>query len=327
MSTMQGYDYKIDREQARRAEIELERRRMVLARFKTERAAVVYRRTMAQAAEAERRGRSELGTAERALEAAEQRSINLSRRSEAARHALGSLQSQLEASRAELTEARQELQTQVDRCAALEGAAQHEASRLAHTLGQAREALHAADQIGELAISGIDALAHQAAGGEQLAAREAELERSIQRLETEVRFITQQAELMPAAMATLMAMEQNGYRLGETLSWQGLIGYFEKEGERHQIAVRCAAVSRPGEDLSQWHLLAETFGLLDERCLHEIADFETSVEEQELGSLRRNQLRVYPKDDRSRRGLLPLPGKRRRTMGARRSEPRRIRED
>ncbi len=326
MSTMQGYDYEIDREQARRAEIELERRRMELVRLRAERAAAVHRRTVALAAEAERRGRSELGYAERALEAAEQQSTDLTRRSEAARHALGSLQSQLEASRAQLTQARRELQTQVDRCAALEGAAQQEASRLAHSLGQAREALHAADQIGEAANSGIDALANQAAEGEQLAAREAELERSIQQLESEVRFVTQQAQLMPAAMTTLMAMEQNGYRLGETLSRQGLIGYFEKEGERHQIAVRCAAVSRPGEDLAQWQVLAETFGLLDERCLHEIADFETSVEEQELGSLRRNQLRVYPKDDRSRRGLLPLPGKRRRTVGTRRSEPRRIRE-
>ncbi len=301
MSTRQSYSYLEEAQAEHRRQAELGRRQLRLAQDRAERAAAAHR----QAAAAHHRARQGLASVERQSAAAASEAA-------ATRQALGALERDLESSRAQLATAQQELTVEIDRVGRLESAAAAEAVEMAEAM---RDAQHSLDAVVELAGAAAESVAELSpAEGERLQARQNELEESIRQLESEVRFLTQDAALAPASMVTLLAMESNGYRLRDTLTREGLVSYFERQGAAHQIAVRMAPAERRGEAVERWDLVAETFGLRGEDCLFEIEDFETAVEELELGDLVPGN-RVYPKDDRGVRlaggrrdaSLKPLP--------------------
>ena len=114
----------------------------------------------------------------------------------------------------------------------------------------------------------------------------------INHLERQIRFVSQNQASGPAAMAVLICMEENGYVLKGAESAEGLTSYFSQSEEEHQIAIRMTPAK---ESNKEWELLAETYDMEGEDCLWEMEDFETAMEEMELGDLTRGQLRVYPK--------------------------------
>jgi len=95
-----------------------------------------------------------------------------------------------------------------------------------------------------------------------------------------------------------------------------LIAYFKKADSEHQIAVRMTPAIRRGEDIKTWYLIAETFEMDGETCLEELDDFDTAMEEIDIGELqhiKHHPFPIYPKDESSRirekRGVLPAPKK------------------
>jgi len=158
----------------------------------------------------------------------------------------------------------------------------------------------------------LDDMARAVNEGAQLAAKQMKIENRLHNVETELRFLTRNAAIQPAALITLEAMQENGYTLREVETEEGLTSYFEQKETEHQIAVRIAPPVRQGENIQSWEMLAETFKMAGETCLMEIEDFETSIEAMDIGELKRGH-RVYPKDDRSRsaekRGAIPPPHK------------------
>lgn len=223
--------------------------------------------------------------------------------SAAAAQALGALRCETEASRAQLTAAASELRAELDRAARLDAAIAAEEQRMSRTIGEAQRSLEHVARVAEQGTATIGELAP--AERERLAARQGEIERNLHQIDLEVRFLGHDAALAPAAVATLMAMEANGYQLRDTASEGDLVSYFAREGAAHQIAVRMAPVERRGEDVAAWELVAETFGMAGEDCLYEIEDFETAFEQLDLGRLTPGR-RVYPKDDRGAR-VIPAP--------------------
>jgi len=295
----------------RRAAAELARRELELARSRAERAAALYYQT--------------LNTQETRLDAAKSQLSGLSARSRDAAQDLDRLESRLASSRAELHRAQTALGAEIERVSALENQADTEAMKLRATLEEARAGLEAVDRVARAGVGTVDELARQTKLGTLLTADQREIEARMHQLEAEVQFVTREAELAPAAMMTLLAMEANGYHLRSTSSRDGLVSYFAQEDARHQIAVRMAPVNRSGENVERWDLLAETFDMVGETCVYEMDDFETAVEDLDLGVLERGSLRVYPKDDSSpkerRQGLpRPIDRRRKRKPASRRKE-------
>ncbi len=312
MSTIQSYSWEQSRDAARqqRAEAELARRRLELARRKAERAATQHRSNLELARRAESQGRAALdGLGARAARL-EGRIDGLAERSRAAAGQLAGLECRLSQSQAELARARSALRAEVVRVATLEQRTERAVAELMVDLARARQGLEAVERVAAAGVEHVDDLARDTSLGAVLGDELGAQDQRIRQLEAEVRFVTQRAELAPVAMATLLAMESNGYHLRDTLTRGELVCYFAQAGAGHQIAVRMAPVERAGEDLARWDLLAETFGLADETCVHELADFETAAEELDLGRLSRGRLRIYPKDDnnpRQRRQGVPRP--------------------
>jgi hypothetical protein len=178
---------------------------------------------------------------------------------------------------------------------ALEAAACGLETAVRATLDDAARTLSQVEDTARAALASTATLAAAASSGREFAETQARLEAQIRQLEAEVRFVTQRADLAPVAMVTVEAMEQNGYRLRETISRDGLIAYFQKEDAEHQLAVRLAPVGRPGESEGRWDLLTEAFGMKGSGCLEELDDFETALAEH--GRLQRKGSRVYPRDD------------------------------
>ena len=223
------------------------------------------------------------------------------------RRALDHLEQSLARSRAELFRAETELRAEIDRITCLDAEIAAETVGLTAAIASAHQSLN---EIAGLADAAIESLGEMSpAELEELRNEQMELEASVRQLETEVRFLTADAAIATPALVTLLAMEANGYRLRDTLTHEGLVSYFEREGERHRLAVRAAPVARAGESSEQWNVVAETFGMVGEGCLSEIEDFETAVEELEVGILVPED-RIYPKDQRGGArvlGGLPRP--------------------
>jgi hypothetical protein len=297
MSSRQPYDYALEQAAARRAAAETERRRAEAARLRTERAAAIQAQGLAFSREYERLRSAQLGSQAQSLAGQQAALSALSQRAQAAGFALNTLEDQVRASGLELEQARTELRAQMDRLAELEKAACLQEAALAATLADAQETLGRVEGLQSAGTETLMALVDAFSAGQAFGAAQSSLEERIRRLEAEVAFVSQRADLAPVAMVTLQAMESNGYRLQGTLGREELIVYFQKEGAAHQIAVCMAAITRSGEEVQRWDLLAETFDMKGETCLGELADFETAVEEVGLGRLRRNEGRVYPRDD------------------------------
>lgn len=314
MSTQQQWSFDLGALQAQRAleALEaLERRRLELARLRAERSAAIHREVLSIAREHERLTRTELARQAGALSQAQTDLARLTERARAAGVRLDALGEQLQASRQELETARVELAGHIDRLTALEGTTARLEGELRAEMAAASGALAQVARTAEASLETADALGAATTDGRALSELQGDLEGRIRVLESEIRFVTQRADLAPVAMVTLQAMEENGYRLQDTISRDGLILYFQKEGAAHHLAVRMAPDLRQGEGAARWDLLAETFDLKDASCLDEMEDFETALESR--GTLRRRGGRVYPRDDRQ--AVVPPPP-RRRTTGA-----------
>ena len=322
MSTRESFSYQQAAESSNRRAAEIARRQLRLSKQRAAAAAAAQRR----AAERVRAERARLAAVVRAADQSRQRidqrvaetdtaNLRAGRRltsqaeelravaSEAAtsRQAIDQLEQSLARSRAQLAEAEKELRREIDRIVCLDAEIATEEVALTEAIAGARQSLSEIEGLADAAVENLSELSP--AELERLQLQQSELEASVRQLETEVRFLTADAATAPPALITLLAMEANSYRLRDTLTQEGLISYFEREGERHQLAVRVAPVARPGEQVERWQVMAETFGMVGEDCLYEIEDFETAVEELDLGLLVPED-RVYPKSERGGSRLL-----------------------
>jgi chromosome segregation ATPase len=349
MSTRQDYNYNLSESERRRLEAERQRRELELARQRAEQARLEMqrnaeiaaqrrreqeqrekqrqaelvaqrRREQAQAIHQETIARSQayqretqrtLQAQQQTLQASQAKATNLSSQAATLQTSLTDTERALEASRTQVAQAQANLKTQIAAATALHQAAEHEEQQLKNSINQAQDTLLQVEKLAAIGIEDADAWKRIAAQGHDMDKNTTELNQQIQHLEQEINFVTQQAELQPAAMAVLMGMQKNGYELRDTLSKDGLIYYFEAADSKHQIAVRMNSATRAGEDSQRWEMLAETFEMVGETCLEELADFDTAMEEIGIGELQRGNFRLYPKDERSRqrekRGILPSP--------------------
>lgn len=295
MSVRQPLDYELEQEARMRAAAEEQRRIAELARARVEQAAAIHREIAAIAREHQRLAKAQLSKQASALSRHQTELDKLGERARAAGVRLDNLEARLAESRLELERTEAELRSQMQKLAALEAAACGLETAVRATLDEAARTLSQVEDAARGNVASTGALTEAASSGREFVETQARLEADIQQLEVEVRFITQRAELAPMAMITVEAMEQNGYRLRETISRDGLIAYFQKEGAEHQLAVRLAPTGRPGENKGRWDLLAEAFDMKGPVCLEELDDFETALAEQ--GRLRRKGSRLYPRDD------------------------------
>jgi hypothetical protein len=295
MSFRQPMDYSLEAAARMRAAAEQQRRMAELTRARTEQAAAIHRETAAIAREHQRLANARLSEQAGALSRHQAELDRLGERARACGVRLDNLEDQLAQSRLELERVQGELRSQMQQLASLEAAACGLETAVRATLDAAARTLSQVEDTARAAVASTSILADAAASGREFVEGQARLEAHIRQLETEIRFVTQRADLAPVAMVTVEAMEQNGYRLRETISRDGLIAYFQKEGAEHQLAVRLAPAGRPGENEGRWDLLAEAFDMKGSACLEELDDFETALAEQ--GRLRRTGARLYPRDD------------------------------
>jgi len=155
-------------------------------------------------------------------------------------------------------------------------------------------------RLAQISADHVETMSNAIQQGNELSAQQLEIESQLQRVESEIRFLTNHTEMPPAALITLEAMWENGYELRGVETADGLTWYLEQNKTGHQIAIRIAKPVREGENTHTWDMVAETFEMTGETCLSEIEDFETSVENMGIGNLKRGQFRIYPKDERSR---------------------------
>ncbi len=237
--------------------------------------------------------------------------LNLSTQSEQIeqlRQALRTQQTRLAKSKQQLEE---QNKTVCEICAALnqlDQASERESGLLNQSIEQGRNALHSIERMTILNVENANELAEAAAIGAELARDQVSIELELSQIENEVRFISTNSQLAPAAMATMICMEENGYSLVQATSEQGLVSYFKHAEQKNIIAVRIAPVQ---DQTIGWELMAETFHMQGSQCLDEMDEFEAAFEDLELGELARGNLRIYPKDESGlipeRRGRLPKP--------------------
>ncbi|MBI4317673.1 MAG: hypothetical protein HY675_04215 [Chloroflexi bacterium] len=144
------------------------------------------------------------------------------------------------------------------------------------------------------------------------------------RLSREVQFVSQDPQLRVPAMATLSAMQANGYVLRETVDKDGLVGYFQDREKTHQIAVRIQPPEQAGSGHSErWRMEVETFHLAGEECLYVLEDFVEGVKETSVVAAELVERR-YPKRDGE--SGIPLPRQREKEQNGRAATIRRERE-
>lgn len=190
------------------------------------------------------------------------------------------------------------LRHNMERAAALQATLGVAASGLQDTMRDAQANLDAIARTSSASAAFADVVIDGVRRGNmQRDAIDASLSR-IGQLDRELAFVVRDGACDPAAMATLLAMEANGYQLREVTSAKELVSTFEEKDSARRIEVRLAKVGLAASEQELWALAAETFDMNGEECLGEIASFETAlVNELELGELRR-QSRHYPKRDR-----------------------------
>lgn len=224
-----------------------------------------------------------------------------------------SLQADMQGIQITLAQTQRELSAAQERLYAASTSAQHTAKQLtslqqgldsaihnAYTTLQKNQAAMAQSQ-STLQSLGVELrLSHQAQATWD--ANRAELKR----IQDEIHFLTHDPALLTPAALTLMSMSANGYVLSQMLPQEGLIAYFEKADQSHQIAVRTRlAGTTPVKSLTQWEVEVETFGLIGDECLDVLDDFIATSEETGLAEVELTQRR-YPKPE-GLQVLLPLP--------------------
>jgi len=297
MSTVQDYQYRVSENAKQQLEAERRRRELELARLKAERA------------EAQRRQR-EMELAQRKQEA------NVLSAQAALKNDLAKAEQALAQSKAQVNQAQNELQTQIQAVQNLQKDSDQEYAKLQSSLQQAQDTLEQTNRTASTGVQDTELLIDASARRLQMGNQIGELDQQIQTLQQEMNFVNLQAELQPAAMALLIGMQANGYELKSTLTQGDLICYFKQLDSEHQIAVRMSPAIRRGEDIETWDLLAETFNMEGDLCLEELDDFDTAMEEIDIGELQRinrHPFPIYPKDESSRNrekhGVLPSPQK------------------
>ena len=214
------------------------------------------------------------------------------------KHKLDQLNSQLELARTELINAERNLDKQLELTRQLGNELSAEQQSLQQSISLAQNVLNDVTRISQVSSAHVEDLALSIKQEAEFSTQQAELDQRLHDVEVEVRFLTLHADMQPAALVTLEGMLENGYRLRESVSDEGLTSYFEHAQTAHQIAVRIQQPVRQGENIQTWDMLAETFNMTGEICLAELEDFELSCEAKEYGQLQRGDYRVYPKDGR-----------------------------
>ncbi len=193
-----------------------------------------------------------------------------------------------------------------------EAEAQQEAEdRLARTM---QAGLRAADLLEDglrMASRRLDYLPAASVEVDQRALQE-KLERSAQ-LGTELTFLLRDPRLLTPAVLTLLAMQGNGYDLRETLSKDGLIGYFVSTDRTHQVAVRHRPAAGPSafqqqlEEETAYQMEVETFQQEGDACLDVLEDFVLGLEATEMAGVTWAAPRHYPKRDGDSGIPVPVP--------------------
>ncbi len=212
------------------------------------------------------------------------------------RQTLDHLDGQLNLCRTELIKAEKNLAAQIQQTKQLHADLLAEQQSFQQSFATAQNVLTDINRITQTAMDHVEDITSAIAQGAAFTAHQTEVNQRLHEVETELRFLTRHADIQPAALITLEAMRENGYRLREVISAEGLTSYFEHMKTAHQIAVRIQQPARQGESLQTWDMLAETFNMSGETCLSELEDFELSVDAAGCGHLKRGEYRVYPKD-------------------------------
>jgi hypothetical protein len=285
---VQGYTINFEEFERRRLALELARRSMVAARLRGQ---------VAQA------NLSNLATQMQSIQ-----NQGLSAKTGELQHRINVQQEALEQVGEELSQQQADVQRQMSLLQCTYRESENERARLKEAIAQAESTLGELKQLAKMNLENAGELAKASKIGQAMALQQGEIESRLSTLESQIRFATLQSELTPAAMATLMCMEENGYELKETISDKGVITYFQKIASEHQIAVRLQPMVNQS---NTWDLLAETFNMSGSACLEELDDFELTMDDLELAQLSREKFRIYPKDDSGlipeKKGVLPLP--------------------
>jgi hypothetical protein len=157
--------------------------------------------------------------------------------------------------------------------------------------GRSLQSAEAGGRIGTEAVAGLAAASAADAGiASQIAAKA----KRIQEVESELLFLRGNSGL--PGVLTLHAMKENGYHLAETVSREGMIGYFEDDEGKHRIAVRTRAAESTETKADRWTLEAETFGMAKDECLERVSDFRDAIAEAGLATVTVAS-RKHPKRD------------------------------
>lgn len=293
MSTLTRYDY--DAEAARQwANEELMRRQAEAARLRAEQAAAVHRETLALAARQGLINRNLLRQQGIDLSSTATALTALSAQSAADREQVLELAARLHAEHIRLEETRRGAEEEARKLDALIARAGEAAATLKETRQQTEQTLASVAALSTANVEYVSRLASDDADGSKLAAESAALADRCRSAAMELRFISEQAARQPGALVALVTMESNGYRLAQAESRDGLTHYFERDGDRHSVAVRLAAEDS-ADGPPRWLLDLETFGCEGAECLDVVTEFRDAVEASGRAHMRQQPGRIYPK--------------------------------
>ncbi|MDJ0841051.1 MAG: hypothetical protein QNK37_31355 [Acidobacteriota bacterium] len=224
------------------------------------------------------------------------------------RHDLRARQQELQRVSTQLARAQQKVQAEITELSHVYRQSERERAKLAAAMRRGEATMEGLNHLTQLNLENARDLERAGQIGAGALQRQSEIEARINQVSSELRFVTAKNELAPAAMATLLSMEERGYTLAEVDDGDDLVSYFRQAEREHHIAVRLQPMA---ESNRTWDLLAETFDMEGAACLEELDELETAFEELELGELSQGAHRVYPKDDSGlvpeRSGILPAP--------------------
>ena len=298
MSTFDSYAYTMAREAQRRAEAGLRQRE--LEQKNASLAALLYASSLASSAQHQSRVESVVREQTRVLAAIDHRLAASAARINEIASAAERAERLAATIRESISQTQAALQQTMARAAALEASLGVEGSLLRASLADARTNLetieresHASAAFADLIVDGVRR------GSADQRALDATLAR-LGNLNRELDFVVRDGVYNSAAMATLMAMQENGYELQEVMSGAELTSIFAKKDSERRIEIRLAKVGVAKSEHDLWKLMAETLDMKGEECLAEIDDFTTVlVDELRLGTLKRDS-RQYPKHDTER---------------------------
>lgn len=308
MSTRDSYAYAMAAEEQRRAEAaararELERQNHALA-------ALLYARSLSESAAYRANVEDVVREQSRVLRVVDRQAADALARGKELAAMADHAQELSSAIEARLAQSQAALRHNLQRAAALQTTLGIAASGLQSTMCDAQSNLDTIARASSASAAFADVIAGATRrGNQERETVEATLSR-IDQLDRELSFVVRDGAYDAAAMATLLAMEANGYQLREVASGQELVSMFEEKDSQRRIEVRLKKLGPTAEDQERWTLAAETFEMQGEQCLGVIADFETAlVDKLALGELQR-QSRQYPKRDRDSASKPKSKGKR-----------------